>query len=373
MNHLQGLLEDRRGSTAILTALSLALVLGFVALGIEAARGLQVQRALQAAADSGARAGVLAIRAGAIDPVAEARDIAQAIAPAADADAEIHWPPAEGAYQGDLSALEMVLSRSRSPILGSFIGDSGGIVAVRAVARLQAGPEACLLALRPAAGSISVPRPADLRLDNCGMIHAGDAVPPLRLAEADPYRRRLLPQPAGCTGNALVVSGSLAIPSGQSAVFCNGLTIAAGGTVQLGPGLHVVDGGLLTVMPGGTLVADRATILLRGTGGRQQASINVQNGARVTLIAPSTGPGAGLALVAARKAPLAMGLTSLFLNVTGAIHAPDNSLIFHGNSGGGCAQLVADTILISGYSRFSTGCQATGMLPIVDRIALLAE
>ncbi|MFN7176248.1 MAG: TadE/TadG family type IV pilus assembly protein, partial [Thermaurantiacus sp.] len=53
MSCASGLLADRRGSTAILTAFSLALVLGFVALGIEAARGLQVQRALQAAADSG--------------------------------------------------------------------------------------------------------------------------------------------------------------------------------------------------------------------------------------------------------------------------------------------------------------------------------
>ncbi|MFN7175855.1 MAG: hypothetical protein ACK4MX_03095, partial [Thermaurantiacus sp.] len=214
---------------------------------------------------------------------------------------------------------------------------------------------------------------ADLRLNSCEMLHAGGGVPQLRLAEADPYRGRLLPQPTGCTATALVVTGQLAIAPGQSAVFCNGLTIAAGGVVQLGPGLHVVDGGILTVMPGGTLVADRATILLRGTGGRMQASINVQNGARVTLVAPPTGPGAGLALVAARAAPIALGLTSLFLNVTGAIHAPESALIFHGNSGGGCAQLVAQSIVISGFSQLQAACAGTGMLPIVDRIALLAE
>ncbi|MFN3590973.1 MAG: TadE/TadG family type IV pilus assembly protein, partial [Thermaurantiacus sp.] len=281
MSCASGLLADRRGSTAILTAFSLALVLGFVALGIEAARGLQVQRALQAAADSGTRAGVLAIRAGAPDPVTESLRIAQAAAPAADAEVDVRWPPATGAHVGDLSAMEMRLSRKRTPILGRFIGDPGGQVAARAVARLKAGPEACLLALQPVPGSIRVPRPADLRLNSCGMLHAGGGVPQLRLAEADPYRGRLLPQPTGCTATALVVTGQLAIAPGQSAVFCNGLTIAAGGVVQLGPGLHVVDGGILTVMPGGTLVADRATILLRGTGGRMQASINVQNGARV--------------------------------------------------------------------------------------------
>lgn len=373
MTLLRALLADRRGGTAILTALSLSLILGFVALGIESARGLNLQRTLQGAADAGARAGVLAIRAGIPNPATEAERIAAAVPGAAGAKIEILWPPVGGAHAGDVAAVEVVLARQRIPLLGSLLDDAGGAVTARAVAWLQPGPAACLLALRPAPGSLSVPRPSDLRLDGCGLLAADEGIPALRLREADPYRARILPQPSGCTANNLLVTAQLVVPAGQGAVFCNGLTVAGTGSVRLGPGVHVIDGGMLTVLPGGTLVADGATVLLRGTAGRAPAGANVQPGARVTLIAPSSGPGAGLALVATGAGASAVGLTSPFLSVTGAVHAPESLLVFAGNAAGGCAQLIADRILLSGATRLRADCAGSGMQPIRDRVVRLVE
>jgi hypothetical protein len=373
MSVVRALLADRRGGTAILTALSLALILGFVALGVETARGLNAKKTLQGAADAAARAGALAIRAGMPDPAAEARRIALAAPIGADARVAANWPPASGLHSGDVAAVEVFLARPRIPLLGRFLGDQGGEVTARAVARLRPGPQACLLALGAATDSLSVPRPSELRLDGCGVLAAASGVPSLRLWEADPYRGRVLPQPTGCTASGLMVTGEVVIPAGHSAVFCNGVTIAGTGSLRLGPGVHVVDGGFLTVASGGRLIAEQATILLRGTGGRPPAGANVQPGARVTLVAPAPGPGAGLALAAIGAGSAPVGLTSPFLSVTGAVHAPERAILFAGNAAGGCAQLVADRIVVAGPSRLRGDCPGSGMQPIVDRVARLVE
>ncbi len=375
---LRRLACDERGATAVLTALVLAAILGFLALGIEAALGLLAQRRLQEAADSAARAGALALRAGPHPPAAaEARAVAEGLLPEAAREARVlvHHPPASGAHRGDPAAVEVRIDAARAPLLAGFLGGSGGRLAARAVARLVTVGEGCILALLPrSADSVRLIRPSDLLLSDCGILSAGGGVPALRLEEADPYRGRALEPPAGCTATGLVVSGTLVVPPGRPAVFCNGLTVAAGGRVTLGAGLHVVDGGTLAVLPGGTLVSEGATILLTGRGGRRPAVTNVQPGAVVRLRAPETGEGAGLALLSDRPSLTTHFLTSPALSLIGAVRLPGSTLLFAGNPTGGCAQLIADRIVIAGPSRLTAGgCAGTGMVPLLDRVARLAE
>ncbi len=368
------LLADERGTTAVLTAFSLAGLLGFVALGMEAARGLHMQRTLQTAADAAARAGALALRAGgAANPAREAAALAADLA--SGAEARVAWPPRSGPHARDPLAIEVELARPQTPVMAAFLGGSGGgAVRARAVARLEPMRAGCILALRPGLpGTIATSRPADLLLEGCEGLSAAAGIPELRLAEADPYRHLLLPAPSGCTVNALRVSGRMAVPGGQTAVFCNGLAVVAGGELVLGPGVHVVDGGLLTVQPGGTLVADGATVILRGTGGRRPAVANILPGARVVLRAPPAGPTAGLAMASSGEPAPSHALASPGLAVTGAIYLPGSTLRFAGNGSGGCAQLIADQVAIAGPTRLRASCPGTGMAPILDRVARLVE
>lgn len=56
---IAALLHDRRGSTAIFAALSMSAMLGFVALGVDAAHWLHLRQRTQAVADAAAMAAVL--------------------------------------------------------------------------------------------------------------------------------------------------------------------------------------------------------------------------------------------------------------------------------------------------------------------------
>jgi uncharacterized membrane protein len=56
---IAALLRDRRGSTAIFAALSMSTMLGFVALGVDAAHWLHLRQRAQAVADAAATAAVL--------------------------------------------------------------------------------------------------------------------------------------------------------------------------------------------------------------------------------------------------------------------------------------------------------------------------
>jgi hypothetical protein len=372
MSLLQRLLADERGTTAVLTALSLAAILGFLALGMESARGLHSKRLLQAAVDQGAKAGVLALRAGApADPGAEAKALAGLTLAGGDVALRSAWPPASGPFKADRSAVELEAARTRAPGMAGFLGDTGGEIRARAVARLVPVARGCLLAAGQT-GALAV-RPADLILSGCSALSPLEGVPALRLEEADPYRSRVLPAPSGCSASGLRVGGELTVAGGGSAVFCDGLVVEPGGRVTLGPGVHVVDGGMLIVHAGGLLDTREATIILRGTGGRLPAAASFRPGSVVSLLAPATGPTAGLALVAAAPVASAHSLTTRTLTVHGAIRFPGAMLRFEGNSSGGCAQLIASSITIVGETRLSGTCAVAGMEPLLDRVAMLVE
>lgn len=59
MTALRRLARDRRGSTAVFTALMMTTMMGFVGLGVDAALWLQLREATQAAADNAATAAAM--------------------------------------------------------------------------------------------------------------------------------------------------------------------------------------------------------------------------------------------------------------------------------------------------------------------------
>lgn len=357
------LLADERGATAVLVALTLSALMGFVALGLDATTGLLVQRRLQAAADAAALAGVLALRAS-DDPATAARAVAAHGAGLGARERVIVDRPTS---PDDPAAVSVLLEARRPALTGLFGGND---VAVRAVARLEPGPPACVLALAATPGAgLDPATERQLRLHGCGVIAATPGLGGARLADADPWRDVPLPPSSRCDTRATLVRGAVIATAGTTPFhFCGGLAIAPGGTLRLLPGRYRVSGGPLLVAPGARLEADGATILLAPDSG-----MDVAPGSLVQLRAPASGSLQGLALAAepGRGPPVALA-GGAGLSIVGAVRLPQRPLTAAIAGDAPCTQIIAERIVAAGPIRLAGGCDGLAP-PIRDRVARLME
>lgn len=364
---MRALLADTRGATAVLTALSLASVIGFVALGIEASTGLHAKRGMQDAADSAALAGALAFRAGSTGhPAVVAQAILAQNGYTAHAGDRISIAaPLAGNPDGRVA---VEISRNRVARFANLLSDKGGTVAVRAVAHLVENASGCMLALAPR-GAIDIARKADLHLGDCSMLSGDGGLPPLRLAEADPYRDVVVPAAGPCRARGAIIRGVTgAAAGGRPFLFCGGLQIEAAGHLQLAPGVYVIAGGPLSVRKGGQLAGHGVTILL-GAG----ASAQFDAGASINLAAPKSGPHAGLALASGNSSGSSSLIAGASQRIVGAIHMPAHTVRLAGSAKSPCTHIVAYRVHIVGKTRLDNDCAGTGTRPLLDRVVRLAE
>jgi len=190
---IRTLLKDTSGATAIFTALTLAAAMGFVALGIESATGLQERRQMQDTADAAALAGALAIRTGGNgDPASVAHALISE-------NALTRMPDTTVSVRSlvEKSRIEVDISRPRASRFFGLIADSGGEIRVHSAAQLEEMAEGCLLGLAPVA-AIRINRRSDLDLDGCKALSTDDGLSRIRVAEADPYRDLIPAEPTSC-------------------------------------------------------------------------------------------------------------------------------------------------------------------------------
>ena len=363
----KSVLADTQGATAVLTALVLATVTGFVALGIEAASGLQAKRAVQDAADASALAGTLAFRAAATgDPANATKAVLADYGFSKEAGDRISIKaPVQNNSAG---RVEVIISRPRASRFASLLNDDGGTIEARAVAHLVETATGCILGLAPDK-AIAIRRQSDLRLQNCSILSAEMGVPPIRLAEADPYRDVSLPAVRPCTGKTPSISSPTQARSGRNPlVFCSGLHIESSGQLQLAPGVYAIAGGPLIVRKGGTLAGRGVSILLLAG-----ASAQFAEGATIALEAPVGGPFAGLALAAGPYQGSSNLLSGASQRIVGAIHMPAHDLHFAGSASSPCTHIIANRVTIAGVTKLENACAKAGTRPLVDRVARLAE
>ncbi len=360
------LLADTSGATAVLTALTLAAAMGFVALGIESATGLHERRQMQDSADAAALAGALGIRSGGSEPSALAFAVLRENAFTPETGYTISVKAPHPGQPG--SRVDVDISRVRTARLGGFLDDEGGIIWAHAAAHLVERGTGCILGLATS-NAIRIANPNDLILDGCTLLSTEQGLPLMRVAEADPYRDLPDPVPPPCSVRASVVRGPMTARSGATMLtFCGGLTIEAGGSLTLEPGVYVISGGPLLVRNGGTLSGRNATLLL--TAG---ASVGFAPGAGIDLSAPESGPFAGLAIAGQGSSGSSSLEAGRSQRIVGAIHFPDQSVAFAGSASSPCTQIIANRITIVGPTRLENRCAETGARPMVDRIARLAE
>lgn len=179
----------------------------------------------------------------------------------------------------------------------------------------------------------------------------------------NPYASVAIPTPATCTSsntNLSFIAGQN-IPAGT---YCNGLTVNYG-TVTMGPGVVIIDGGDFHPTGGSTVnAANGTTIVLTGSSGSNVGTSQIDNGVTVNLVAPTTGPTAGIAIIQDPRAGTATSKMAggASVNITGALVFPSSVVDFSNGSTNNsvCTELVAFQIVFTGGAKFGNNCAGTG-------------
>ena len=394
---------DRRGVTAVITALALTTLLGFCGLAVDVVMWQVNQRQLQGAADQAVLAAATAFRnageTGALGDSTTAQNAAYATAiasgyPVASVTVAAYNDGASCTGDGCLrvtitqpqpqyfTALFLNSITASAGAVGTCNGCGGGSFTVA-----SSGGDACVMALDASgSGVITVSGNPTLSLNGCNLhnnspntnatiMNGGGVIEGCSVSNAcgskvflaqpdtpsgsidvpvvtsaaapDPYANVTPPTPAS---SCIASFPANPVPSGT---YCPGninnqsVTFATGAVI-------IITGGLST-KGNSTLAGSGVTLYVTGGG-----SINANS--TISISAPSTGPYAGLAVWFGDNSAVTWdgGNSSSF---KGAIYAPTATVTYGGNAGSvsTCTRLIAGALSLHGTSTVSfddTGCPA---------------
>ena len=413
--------NSQRGSVAIMIAVTLPIMIGMTALGAEITYLLYIQRKMQVVADSAALGGATALQKGYPAVGVEAQGISGFLGfinGANGVKVTVNNPPLSGSQINNSAAVEVILSQPQTLVMASFF--SSGLLNVNARAVATAGSGTfCVLQLNGANGTgVTMNNGATANLTQCGM--AVDATGPAALSMSgaarlnatsvsvvgtasisngaainpssalktsqqtvtDPYAGVTMPSlPSGCSlGTAQNYKHSNSgLQTVNPGVWCSGVSFTNDANVLLRPGIYYVDRGNFSVGGAVTLNGTGVTIVLTSSTGSNYAYATVNNGATVTLSAPTIGTTAGLVLFGDRRAPISNTTPNdleggAAINVSGALYLPSQKLVFQNGASNpsGCTQLIAGTLQLKGGSKFQNICP-TGVAAIGASNSALVE
>jgi hypothetical protein len=415
MPRISRLFRDQSGTIAIMTALTLPLLIGFAALGVEVTEWYAEARSIEAAADNAALSAAVAYAQGNKEGYTqEATAVAGTngfVNGANGVMVNVYKPPTSGSHQGNNSAIQVNISAPITPLLAAmFISGfnvNGNGVAI--ITPPNTGGNGCVLAL-DSAGVTGSTRTGNTNINlvncsfdvnatsataslvmtgsatlNAGQVNLGGGYnlsgsatltatngvnmfqPPIK----DPYAGRQIPSFSGCNQTKLAIHHTPAAPL-QPGVYCGGIDIT-GGTVTLSPGIYILNQGDLTLNGNASIVGTGGVTIILTTSSTDFSTVGnvvINGGSTVDLVAPTTGPTAGIAIWQDGRAPdsgsdkINGGST---FSITGAIYLPSESVTYTGGSAttaSGCTQLVAFKITFTGDSSLGNNCTGTGVSQI---------
>lgn len=410
--------RDDGGAVIVIAVLALPLFVGTLGLGAEAGYWFMSQRQLQHAADIAAHAGAIQLQAGGTltQMRTSALDVASASGYKTETDASftLNSPPTSGAKVGDKMSVEVVMSRSHTPMFSALFRSQPVVAGARAVASVQwSGAQACVLALNAtASGAVTVSGSTSVTLTNCDVASNSNAADGFLMSSSSaPVRAKCVYSVGGAVTNANLTLdcgapvtnskptrdpyASVAEPTVSGT--CQNISTSSNGTTTLTPTVIGPDGVprmyLCALTVKGNLVLNSGLYIIDGlkplggsTSSTTDVTISSAPGAGVTLYftsgatvsltarttldlkAPTTGPYSGLVFFGTRSGPLVtQQITgSASTRIQGSIYLPRASIEFVGSSSstGGCTQLIGDTVIFKGNSQLSASCDLAGTSPI---------
>jgi hypothetical protein len=146
--------RNENGTASMVVAVSMPVIIGALAVSIEAAYWMKSKKDLQVTVDLAAYAGMLeylqedevsAVTAAKLDAMNNGFDFSRG-------SISVNFPPSSGSYVG-MDALEVVISQKGNQYFSGIFGDDLINYNVRAVSALDGGDAACILTLDPSAAT----------------------------------------------------------------------------------------------------------------------------------------------------------------------------------------------------------------------------
>lgn len=416
-------LEDVYGGAAIIMALMTPVIIGGLAFGAEVGGWELTRRQIQNAADTAAFAAATQVRSGKdINTITAA---AQAVADASgykggSSGIVVESPPSSAPNavdgtnpNGNAAYVYVTLTQTAERNFTKFFANDDTVTFTSAaLANIENGRPACVLALHPSAsGAISTGGSTNVALTGCDIaansisssaitatgngssVEADcisavgdvsvnstyhlDCPAPITNGPvtADPYASVAMPTAAQCnyTGNAnnFTQSGNPSTPAGSGAVRCysgaaNTWNFSRNITLTSNTAyvLENTSGSVanLSLNGGRTITGTNVTLIFKG-----RWDIKLNGNSTINISAQTTGAYAGIALFGGRTSEVNVDLTgNNGAKIVGAIYSPnkDSDIKYTGSnltySSGQCTQVIGGTVTFWGNSNFSTNCSASG-------------
>ena len=401
--------NNRRASVSIIVGLAAPVLVGVAAMAIDVTRWEATRLALQGAADQASLAAAVAEQIGS-SAVTEARAIAAAngyVHGVGTTLVSLNRPPTSGPNTANPMAVEVVISHRASSVLsGSFL-ESPPLLTARSVSAPQGvSPSGgmCLMALGTTGKTFNSNGTTDITFDRCNIYNNSTATDStdlvgqahvtgydIRLAgnrtlsgqatlvathtlavnttpTADPYASRTIPAFSGCNQTGLsVTAASRTFTAGATPyVFCNGLSISGSGIVTFTPGIYIFDRGTLSISGSKNIIATGGvTFIVTSATGSGIGDFTFSGTGNIDIMAPTTGPAAGIGMWLDRRAN-SSGVSisgNRALNLTGALYAPSVDVTWSGTTTGTspCIQLLGKKFSISGTVQLRSNCTSVGI------------
>jgi len=383
---------DNRGASAALVAIALPVLIGFGALGAETGVWFTIKLQNQSGADAAAISAAYEIVAGKTDATSD-------LTPAANEEAT------RNAYKGSTPAViypysdtivsngvAVTLQQTQAALLAAMFLTEVSVATKAVASNTHLDLPNCSAVANSIGASAIALQDTTSSITAAALVTAGEvslqgnpidpASPPPEFALASPA---MIGAPSIADPYAATLTHTFLVAGMASAPKCRSLdsghikgnckadtwTVRPGKIVDLSPGTYWLTGDL-TVF--GTLQSQGGvTIILTG-------ALTFASGATINLIAPSSGPFAGIVLIQDSNG-LPAGTISIEpaagVTLNGLVYFPKASVTsFHGNpsaAGPRCLLLVVNTLNVSATSSLdSAGCASAGLanLPTVSTVAL---
>jgi len=409
---------SRRGAVAVLVAVMLVVIIGFVSLGSEVVLLLLTSRQMQSAADAAALASETArLRGYPADYKQEAFALSAAAGFANGQNGTtvaVNSPPATGNYKSATDAVEVLIAQPQNLALAQVLYQRGAtppfIVRARSVA--HSSGEACVLTLdTTASGSLSMNGNTVADFVGCDVsvnsasatavslvggatlktnhlydvggyslgggsrIIAAAGITTQAAPTVDPYASYATPAPDACLKDNYTPPASITIAPGT---YCNGITVHNGVVLTLNPGIYIIDRGSLSLTGGASLSGTGVTIVLTSSTGANYPTVSFAGDATINLSAPSSGTTAGLVFFQDRNAPV--NGTNNFnggaaQTITGVLYFPQQTVNYSGGTASTvtCIEIIAWDLSLTGNSTLKAGCAGTGVLAIGGGQSVMVE
>jgi hypothetical protein len=381
-------------------ALAIFVLIGFVALSIDAGFLMAERRQAQSAADAGALAAAADVLRN--KPLAVVQNAGKVYgadnADVSTSDVTINWPPASGTYAGNPKYVEAIVTKEVDQFFIGAVYSGDWAVTTRAVAGVEPEPRPyALLALNAPGiyinGSTSVYVDGGSAMSNSNIDSSGnsniffaggsiDAAGTIagnsNWSASEGINQGLAPIPDPLAGtpappkgpnvtSAMLTAAGFTV-SGQkwvcpSNTTCNlpagyyhqsnlsPQTIEASGEIVLAPGVHYFDGNITLSMGNTNAWIKGNGVLLYFTG---NSNFTPSNG-NIQITAPASSPyGGGLdgMLLWIANCSVFDSQGNGVFSVEGVIYAPCSHVELHGTPGGAGVQVIVGDLVVKGTSEF---------------------